>query len=238
MNKMEHTADKKRHVTEMFNRIAPTYDRLNHLLSFQIDRRWRAKVVRMAAKETPHTILDVATGTGDLAIELARRIPSAEITGVDISENMLAIGRRKVAERGLSGRVTLAAGDAEALNFADNSFDCVTVGFGVRNFGDIGTGVREMYRVTREGGISLILEFSKPTVPLFSWAYRIYFHKVLPRMGRAVSKDSAAYTYLPTSVQGFPAPERFAEMLRQAGFTQVTKKRLTGGVAYIYKAMK
>jgi demethylmenaquinone methyltransferase/2-methoxy-6-polyprenyl-1,4-benzoquinol methylase len=235
---MEPTGSKKQRVEMMFNSIAPTYDRLNHLLSFQIDRLWRRRVVRMAAAVSPATILDVATGTGDLAIELAHYIPQVHITGVDISENMLALGRRKVAERGLGGRVTLDVGDAEALGFADGAFDCVTVAFGVRNFGDPEAGLCEMFRVTRRGGTCLVLEFSEPTVPLFGWAYRIYFHHVLPLLGRVVSKDRSAYTYLPTSVEGFPAPERFVEMLREAGFLHIERKRLTGGVAYIYKAVK
>jgi demethylmenaquinone methyltransferase/2-methoxy-6-polyprenyl-1,4-benzoquinol methylase len=235
---MKPATDKKERVAAMFDSIAPTYDRLNHLLSFQIDRLWRRKVVKMAAAARPRTILDVATGTGDLAIELACRIPAARVTGVDISENMLALGRQKVAEWGLTGRVNLSAGDAEALGFADGVFDCVTVAFGVRNFGDIEAGLREMCRVVREGGACFVLEFSEPTVPLFGWAYRIYFHRVLPLLGRAVSKDDAAYTYLPESVEGFPAPERFVEMLGEAGFSGVTKRRLTGGVAYIYKAVK
>lgn len=232
------TVDKKQQVEEMFDNIAPTYDRLNHLLSFQIDRLWRRRAVRMAAKAKPLTVLDVATGTGDLAIQLAQRIPGAKITGADISENMLEIGRRKVAEKGLDGRVELCTGDAEALGFADGSFDCVTAAFGVRNFGDIPAGLREMCRVTRQGGECFIIEFSEPTVPLFSWAYRVYFHKVLPQMGRVVSKDKGAYTYLPESVDGFPAPERFVEMLREAGFKEVSKRRQTGGVAYIYAARK
>lgn len=230
--------EKKRQVGEMFDNIAPTYDRLNHLLSFQIDRLWRRRVVGMAAKGAPESVLDVATGTGDLAIKLARRIPGAKITGVDISENMLAIGRRKVAAKGLGGRVELRTGDAEALDFTDGEFDCVTAAFGVRNFGDLGAGLREMCRVTRSGGECLIIEFAEPTTPLFAWAYRIYFHKLLPKMGRAVSKDSGAYTYLPQSVGSFPAPAKFAEMLRRAGFAEVSKRRLTFGVAYIYKAVK
>ncbi|MDR0907897.1 MAG: bifunctional demethylmenaquinone methyltransferase/2-methoxy-6-polyprenyl-1,4-benzoquinol methylase UbiE [Rikenellaceae bacterium] len=235
---MKPTTDKKQRVRVMFDSIAPTYDRLNHLLSFQIDRLWRRRVVRMVAADEPRAILDVATGTGDLAIELARVIEGARVTGVDISENMLALGRAKVAERGLDGRVNLLAGDAEALEFADGEFDCVTVGFGVRNFGDIGAGLREMCRVLRAGGMCFVLEFSEPRAPVFGWVYRIYFHRVLPLLGRAVSKDAAAYTYLPTSVSGFPEPERFAEMLRGAGFSGVEKRRLTGGVAYIYKAIK
>lgn len=222
----------------MFDNIAPTYDRLNHLLSMQIDRTWRRKAVRMAAKNSPGQILDVATGTGDLAISLARKIEGAQVTGVDISENMLAIGRRKVSEKGLDGWITLQKGDAEALGFPDGSFDCVTAAFGVRNFGDIPAGLREMCRVTRPGGRCFVLEFSEPTVPLFGWIYRIYFHKILPKMGRMVSKDAGAYTYLPQSVGGFPAPDVFVEMLREAGFAEVTKRRLTFGVAYIYTAKR
>lgn len=229
---------KKQQVEQMFDNIAPTYDRLNHLLSLQIDRTWRRKAVRMAAKCRPAAALDVATGTGDLAIDLARKIKGLRVTGVDISENMLAIGRRKVEEKGLSERITLGTGDAEALDFADGSFDCVTAAFGVRNFGDIPAGLREMCRVTRAGGTCLILEFSEPTVPFFGWIYRFYFHKILPAMGRLVSKDKGAYTYLPTSVDGFPPPQRFAAMLREAGFAEVSLLRLTFGVAYIYSAVK
>ncbi len=231
-------AGKKQQVEEMFDNIAPTYDRLNHLLSMQIDRTWRRKLVRMAAKNSPAEILDVATGTGDLAINLARKMKDARVTGADISENMLAIGRRKVAEKGLDGRITLQSGDAEALDFADGRFDCVTAAFGVRNFGDIPAGLREMCRVTRSGGVCFVLEFSEPTVPLFGWVYRIYFHKILPGMGRLVSKDAGAYTYLPESVGGFPAPDVFMGMLREAGFSEVSKRRLTFGVAYIYMARK
>lgn len=235
---MTETAGKKQRVEQMFDNIAPTYDRLNHLLSMQVDRTWRRRAVRLAAKCSPGTVLDVATGTGDLAISLARKIKGVRITGVDISENMLAIGRRKVVEKGLSERVTLCTGDAESLDFPDASFDCMTAAFGVRNFGDLQAGLREMCRVTREGGTCLILEFSEPDVPIFKWAYRIYFHKVLPGMGRLVSKNKEAYTYLPDSVEGFPAPERFAEMLREVGFAGVSLRKLTFGVAYIYLAVK
>ena len=235
---MTATPGKKQQVEEMFDNIAPTYDRLNHLLSMQVDRTWRRKVVRMAAKNAPREILDVATGTGDLAISLARKIAGSQVVGIDISEGMLEIGRRKVAERGLGERVILQAGDAEALDFADGRFDSVTAAFGVRNFGDIGAGLREMYRVTRPGGECLVLEFSEPTVPLFGWAYRIYFHMVLPKMGRAISKNNGAYAYLPESVTGFPAPDVFAEMMREAGFSEVSERRLTFGVAYIYTARK
>ncbi len=256
---------KKQQVEEMFDGIAPTYDALNHLLSFGIDRGWRRKVVKMACahpsvktdgneseefsshrglkpsevrSEMPR-ILDVATGTGDLAIALARRIPSARITGVDISVNMLAEGRIKVNRSGFSERIALKTGDAEALDFPDGAFDVVTVAFGVRNFGDIPAGLREMQRVLKPGGRCFILEFSEPRpTSFFGMVYRFYFHRVLPCLGRLVSRDAAAYTYLPRSVDDFPAPGRFAEMVREAGFAGVHTKKLTLGVAYIYDAVK
>ena len=183
-------------------------------------------------------ILDVATGTGDLAIALARRLPQAGVTGVDISEGMLAAGREKVLRAGLGERVVLRTGDAEALDFADGAFEGVTVAFGVRNFGDIPAGLAEMCRVLRQGGKCWVLEFSEPTAPLFGWVYRFYFHRVLPWLGRLVSRDRGAYSYLPRSVDGFPPPERFSAMLREAGFAAVRTKKLTFGVAYIYEAVK
>jgi demethylmenaquinone methyltransferase/2-methoxy-6-polyprenyl-1,4-benzoquinol methylase len=182
--------------------------------------------------------LDVATGTGDLAIALARKMSSARVVGVDISEGMLALGREKVAHRGLDERVSLLSGDAEALGFADGEFDCVTVAFGVRNFGNIPAGLAEMQRVLRGGGRCFVLEFSEPRVSIFGWVYRLYFHRVLPWLGRLVSRDRGAYDYLPRSVDAFPKPERFSEMLREAGFGEVRTRRLTGGVAYIYEARK
>ena len=193
----------------------------------------------MAAGLKPSEILDVATGTGDLAIALARRIPSARVAGVDISEKMLAEGRVKVDRNRLDGRIRLQTGDAEALDFPDGAFDVVAVAFGVRNFGDIPAGLREMRRVLKPGGRCFILEFSEPRPSsLFGMAYRFYFHRVLPCLGRLVSRDAAAYTYLPRSVDDFPAPGRFAEMVREAGFAGVHTERLTFGVAYIYDAVK
>jgi demethylmenaquinone methyltransferase/2-methoxy-6-polyprenyl-1,4-benzoquinol methylase len=234
---MTNTTEKKQQVEEMFDDIAPTYDRLNHLLSFEIDKLWRRRLVRMAETGNPHKILDVATGTGDLAIAMARRISGASITGVDISEKMLEVGRGKVAEKKLAGRIALNTGDAEALDFPDGEFDCVTVAFGVRNFGDIEAGLREMCRVTRSGGRCFVLEFSEPG-GLFGLLYRVYFHKVLPWLGRMISKNKGAYTYLPRSVGEFPAPDAFSEMMRDAGFATVSKRRLTFGVAYIYGGIK
>jgi demethylmenaquinone methyltransferase/2-methoxy-6-polyprenyl-1,4-benzoquinol methylase len=230
--------NKKEQVERMFDDIAPTYDALNHLLSLGIDRGWRRRVVGMAAADSPHRVLDVATGTGDLAIALARKMPSASVVGVDISEGMLALGREKVARRGLDERVELQSGDAERLVFVGGEFDCVTVAFGVRNFGDIPRGLAEMQRVLRLGGRCFVLEFSEPRVPVFGWVYRLYFHRVLPLLGRLVSGDGGAYNYLPRSVGAFPSPERFSEMLREAGFGEIRTRRLTLGVAYIYEARK
>ncbi len=243
----------------MFDRIAPTYDVLNHVLSFGIDRRWRQRVMRLV---TGNDILDVATGTGDLAIAMARRLPHARITGVDISEGMLERGRGKIAE--MSGSVSrrgrtnemqsapggrrrtdefyeldftppnLQIGDAQNLQFPDATFDCVTAAFGVRNFGDKARGLSEMYRVLRRGGRCIILEFSEPRSVVWGAVYRWYFHNVLPLLGRLISRDKGAYTYLPRSVGDFPPPERFAAMMLEAGFSAVEKQSLTGGVAYIY----
>ncbi len=240
---MMDSAAKKEMVEGMFDDIAPTYDALNHLLSLGVDRGWRRRVVRMVgAGPACSTILDIATGTGDLAIALAQRAGGGgthgvHVTGVDISERMLALAREKVARRGLAESITLQRGDAEALDFADGAFDAVTVAFGVRNFGDIGAGLRQMRRVLREGGRCYVLEFSEPRVPLFGAVYRFYFHRVLPWLGRIVSRDGAAYSYLPRSVDAFPAPDEFAEMMRQAGFAAVRVRRLTGGVAYIYEGV-
>jgi demethylmenaquinone methyltransferase/2-methoxy-6-polyprenyl-1,4-benzoquinol methylase len=242
-------ATKKQQVEAMFDGIAPTYDALNHALSFGIDKFWRRRVVRAVSAysrrpQPPHggrradcsakRILVLATGTGDVAIALARKIPDARITGVDLSEEMLKVGRKKIS----TDRITLRTGDAEALDFADATFDAVTVAFGVRNFGDIPRGLTEMHRVLRPGGLCVVLEFSVPTVPLFGWVFRVYFHRLLPWLGRLVSRDRNAYTYLPQSVDGFPPPESFAEMMRHAGFADVRVKKLTGGVATIFEAQK
>ncbi len=229
---------KKERVGGMFDAIAPTYDALNHFLSLGVDRGWRQRVVWMVATANPSRILDVATGTGDLAIGLARRMPEAWVTGVDISEGMLARGREKIARRVLTKRIELRRGDAEALEFADGAFDAVTVAFGVRNFGDVGVGLREMWRVLRPGGKCWVLEFSEPRGTIFGPVYRFYFHRVLPWLGRIVSRDGGAYSYLPRSVGEFPAPERFAEMLREAGFAAVRIRRLSLGIAYVYEAEK
>ena len=191
---------KKEEVREMFDNIAPKYDLLNHTLSMNIDRIWRRRVVRIVCRSRPHRILDVATGTGDLAIEMARRIRDVHVLGVDLSEKMLDVARCKVAARGLDERVVLDVGDAEHLRVSDASVDVVTVAFGVRNFGDLEAGLREMARTIKPGGKVVILEFSRPRNRLFRVLYEFYTYKILPRIGGMVSKDKRAYEYLPASV--------------------------------------
>lgn len=225
---------KKAQVREMFDNIAPRYDLLNHTLSLSIDRLWRRRAVDAVAAYAPRRILDVATGTGDLAVALARRIPEARITAVDISEGMLAVARRKVAGRGLEGRIDLRTGDAERLPLSDGSVDAATVAFGVRNFGDLAAGLRELARTIKPGGAVVILEFSRPRNRLFRALYEWYTFRVLPRIGGAVSRDRRAYRYLPASVEAFPAPERFLEMMRAAGFSDCRARSQSFGIAQIY----
>jgi len=227
-------SSKKEEVRGMFDNIAPHYDLLNHTLSFGIDRRWRRRVVQEVQRCSPRRILDAATGTGDLALELARRIPAARVTGVDLSEKMLAEARRKVAARGLAERILLEQGDAEHLAAADGSFDAAAVAFGVRNFGDPDAGLRELARVLRPGGKAVILEFSRPCNRLFRALCEFYTFRILPLIGGAVSRDRQAYAYLPASVSEFPAPEVFMAMLARAGFSACRTRSLSGGIARIY----
>lgn len=225
---------KKEEVREMFDNIAPNYDMLNHTLSWNIDRVWRQRVVRHVKKCKPRRILDVATGTGDLAILLARRIRGAQVLGVDLSERMLDVARRKVTARGLDERVRLDVGDAEHLDVADGVMDVVTVAFGVRNFGDLEAGLREMARTIKPGGRIVILEFSRPRNPVFRALYEFYSYRVLPRIGGMVSKDKRAYAYLPASVGEFPAPAEFREMMARAGFRNCRSRSQSFGIAQIY----
>ena len=221
---------KKEEVREMFDNIAPKYDLLNHTLSMSIDRVWRRRVV--GAK--PGRILDVATGTGDLAIAMARRIRDVQVLGVDLSEQMLAVARRKIEARGLDGRIVLDRGDAERLAVADASVDVATVAFGVRNFGDLGAGLRELARTIKPGGKVVILEFSRPGNRAFRALYEFYSYKILPRIGGLVSRDKRAYEYLPASVGEFPAPEEFMAMMARAGFRNCRARSQSFGIAQIY----
>ncbi len=228
---------KKQQVRAMFNNIASSYDLLNHILSFNIDRMWRRKAIDMLRELSPQNILDVATGTGDFAIESLRLHP-ARVTGTDISEAMLEEGKRKVQNKKLTDRIGFVWGDAENLPFEGESFDAVISGFGVRNFEDTEKGISEMFRVLRRGGQVVLLEFSKPQNPFFRRLYRIYFTKVLPAVGRMVSKDQSAYRYLPDSVREFPEREAFLELLEAAGFEKCRFASLTWGIAANYTGLK
>ena len=227
---------KREQVERMFDAISPKYDLLNRLFSLGIDQGWRRKVVRLLGAEPVQHLLDVATGTADLAIMAA---PKAErVTGIDISEGMLSHGRVKVTKRQLEKKVTLQQADSTALPFADGTFDAVTVAFGVRNFEDLQRGLVEMFRVLKPNGRLFVLEFSKPLHTPMRQLFRFYFHRIMPLIGRTVSKDSEAYTYLPKSVDAFPEGDAFVRMLKEAGAKEATAKPLTGGIATLYAARK
>lgn len=228
---------KKQQVAEMFDNISAKYDLLNHVLSLGIDRRWRKKILKLAAASKPKYILDVATGTGDLAIELAALNP-VKITGVDISEGMLSYGYKKVRDKNLSHLIELRKGDCESLDFPDDSFDLVTVAFGVRNFEHLQKGLSEMLRVTKSGGKIFILEFSQPDVFPFAQIYKFYFKQILPAIGRWVSKDPNAYNYLPASVEAFPYGQKFISILNTLNYRNIKSHKLTFGIATIYEAEK
>lgn len=225
---------KKEEVREMFDNIAPRYDLLNHTLSVNIDRIWRRRAVNEVRRAKPRRILDVATGTGDLAIAMARRIEGVQVMGVDLSEAMLAVARRKVEARGLDNRIVLERGDAEHLAVADASVDAATVAFGVRNFGDLAAGLRELARTIKPGGKVVILEFSRPRNRVFRALYEFYSYKILPRIGGLVSRDKRAYEYLPASVGEFPAPAEFLGMMEKAGFRNCRARSQSFGIAQIY----
>ncbi|WP_430973372.1 bifunctional demethylmenaquinone methyltransferase/2-methoxy-6-polyprenyl-1,4-benzoquinol methylase UbiE [Sunxiuqinia rutila] len=229
--------NKKQQVEQMFDNIAPKYDFLNHFLSLGIDKLWRKKAVRILKKDQPKRILDVATGTGDFAIA-ASKLEVDEIVGFDLSEQMIRVGEEKVKKRGLSSVIHFQKGDSENMPFENESFDALTVAFGVRNFENLQKGLDEFHRVLREGGLALILEFSKPKYFPFKQLYRFYFFHILPRLGGMISKDASAYSYLPESVMAFPDDQVMLDILRQTGFTEVSQKRLTLGIATIYIARK
>jgi len=233
----QESGSKKEQVARMFNNISGRYDFLNHFLSLGIDRGWRRKAIDLLRPYKPQQILDVATGTGDFAVQATQLNPQ-KVVGVDISEGMLDVGRRKVLAKGLEGVVSLQYGDSEDLPFADSSFDAITVGFGVRNFEDLRRGLQEMYRVLKPGGIAVILEFSRPRTFPFRQVYHFYFRFILPKIGKVVSKDDAAYTYLPKSVEAFPDGEKFLHILQDVGFKQNQCRSLTFGVSSIYTGTK
>ena len=221
-------------VTEMFDGIAGSYDVLNHRLSFGIDRIWRRRTSRLVAKHHPANILDVATGTADLAIRMAKDNPETSITGVDLSTEMLTIGQRKINQSKLSERIRLLTADATSMPFSDGSFDVVTAAFGVRNFTDREAGLCEMARVCRNNGLVAVLEFSHPTSILVKGTYRWYSRHLIPTIGRKVSKHPSAYTYLPTSVEAFPSAKVFKSMMEQAGINDIQSITFSGGIATLY----
>lgn len=233
----EEQKGKKEQVAEMFNNISKRYDLLNHVLSLGIDILWRKKAIKMLKPENPQLILDVATGTGDFAIE-ALALKPKKIIGVDISAGMLDMGKKKITKMGLDDKIELQMGDSEKLLFEDNKFDAVIVSFGVRNFENLEAGLSDMYRVLKPGGTTVIVEFSKPEAFPFKQGYNFYFKSILPLIGRLVSKDNSAYTYLPESVQQFPYGDEFLNILKKVGFKDAKCKPLTFGISSIYTAKK
>lgn len=222
----------------MFDGIAPRYDLLNRLLSFGVDRGWRRRLVGAVRADERERILDVATGTGDLAFAISRKCPRAEATGLDLSEGMLEVARRKAAALEGGTRIEFLSGEAENLPFEGGVFDAVTAAFGVRNFHDIRAGLSEMARVLDHEGKIYILEFSTPRNRLFGRMYGWYFHRVLPVIGGMVSRDGRAYRYLPSSVDEFPPPEEFLRMMEDSGFSDCRCRYLTNGIACLYTGTK
>ena len=232
--------DKKLQVQRMFDSIAHRYDFLNHFFSMGIDVLWRKRCIRILKREEhqPKTIIDMATGTGDFAIEAVRMGLKAQITGIDLSQGMLDVGIEKLKAKGLSNRISLLQGDSENLPFEDETFDAYTVAFGVRNFENLDKGLSEMYRVLTPKSLVVILEFSKPKRFPIKQLFGFYFKYIMPALGRLVSKDPAAYTYLPESVMAFPEGRDFLDRLASVGFEELRAITLTGGIASIYVGRK
>ena len=234
---IDSSLSKKEQVAEMFDNIAGKYDFLNHFLSLGVDIFWRKRLVKRLKKQAPKYILDVATGTGDLAIEASRLNPS-QVIGVDISNNMLDVGREKMKKKSLDKLIDMQYGDSENLSFKDNTFDAVTAGFGVRNFENLDKGLSEMCRVMKVGGKLAILEPAEPKIFPFKQLYGLYFKVILPLLGKLFSKDNSAYNYLPESVAAFPSRNAFIQELEKAGFKEPNYKPLTFGIAALYTATK
>ena len=229
---------KSEQVEKMFNNIAPAYVKLNHTLSMGIDRNWRKKAINMLRPFRPRRIMDVATGTGDFAILACRELQPDTLTGTDISEGMMEVGREKVKQAHLSDKISFVREDCTCLSFADGSFDAVTVAFGVRNFEDLDKGISEMCRVLSPGGHLVILELSTPDRFPMKQLFTVYSRIVIPLLGKCISKDNSAYTYLPESIHAFPQGEVMQEVIRKAGFSEVSFKRLTFGICTLYMARK
>lgn len=225
---------KKEQVAEMFDRIAFRYDFVNRFLSAGIDVSWRKKAIRQLQKLNPQHILDVATGTADMPLLMYKMLHPQQITGIDISEGMMVLGREKIAAKGLQNVIELKTGDSEAIIFDDAAFDAVTVAFGVRNFANLEKGLCEMHRVLKPGGKIVILEFSRPQQPFIRWMSNVYCRVIAPQAGGMISKNREAYQYLNDSIEAFPEGERFVGIMKEAGFKNVYRKPLTLGVCTIY----
>ncbi len=225
---------KKEQVAEMFDNISGSYDFLNHFLSMGIDNLWRKKAIAQLEDIQPQKMLDVATGTGDFALMANKRLSPQLITGIDISEGMLKVGLKKMENKGLTDKIHLQYGDSEKMPFDDDRFDAITVAYGVRNFETLLKGLKEMYRVLKKDGRTVILEFSNPKKFPVKQAFNLYFKYILPTIGKMVSKDNRAYTYLPESVKAFPEGEAFLSILKEAGFINVRQVKLSGGITTIY----
>lgn len=222
----------------MFNTISHDYDGLNRIISLGSDIKWRKKVIKMVAKKNPQSILDIATGTGDLAIQFAEKSTAEKIVGLDLSEGMLAVARKKITGKPFSEKIKFIKGDSEALPFEDNSFDAITVSFGIRNFENLEKGLSEILRVLKKDGVFVILETSVPSRFPFKQGYHLYTKYILPLIGKLFSKDKVAYKYLSESASAFPHGEKLNNILRKIGFNEVKNKPQTLGVATIYNATK
>lgn len=233
-----HEGEKAQQVEAMFDNIAPTYDKLNHRLSWDIDRGWRKKAIRQLEPYHPQELLDIATGTGDFAIMAAQMLKPRKIMGADISEGMMAVGAEKVKKLQLQDVISFAKEDCLNLSYADGTFDAVTAAFGIRNFADLDKGLREMCRVLRPGGHLSIVELTTPVKFPMKQLFKMYSHTVLPLYGRLISKDKSAYSYLTKTIEAFPQGERMMEILQQAGFKETAFKRLTCGICTLYMAEK
>ena len=230
--------DKRAQVEEMFDNIAPTYDKLNHRLSWNIDKRWRRRAVAALSDYAPETILDVATGTGDFAIQLATTLHPKEVVGADISEGMMEVGRNKVHSAGLDDIIRFAKEDCFKMTFRDNRFDAVTAAFGIRNFSDLDGGLREMCRVLKPGGHLSVIELTTPRHFPMRQLFWLYSHTILPIYGKLVSKDSSAYRYLTATIEAFPQGEEMVNILKRAGFSEARFHRMTFGICTLYFATK
>lgn len=230
--------EKGQQVEQMFDNIAPTYDKLNHRLSLDIDKGWRKKAIKHLESYSPQTILDIATGTGDFAILAAEMLHPQKLIGADISEGMMEIGRKKVKQKGLQDIISFEKEDCLALSYPDNSFDAVTAAFGIRNFANLDKGLQEMCRVLKPGGHLSILELTTPVTFPMRQLFHIYANSVLPVYGRLISKDTNAYSYLTKTIEAFPQGERMTDILHEAGFSQAAFKRLTFGICTMYVATK